>query len=144
MTVLTSDFLNLFPVMAVCATLLKCLSVIFTGGMAIGTLQSIACHMGFMRKFDIVEGNGAFFHPHMTEGGTGHLGLKFFGFVTLLENPKGLLCLIIGCVEEFEGIFDIMSALAQKDKAIIMSGFVEEVLGLFKLLRSSSGFFKLI
>ena len=55
-----------------------------------------------------------------------------------------MLRLIARCVEELEGIFDIMNPLAQKDEAIIMPGFVEKVLGPFESGRVSIGLFKLV
>ena len=144
MAVFTFDLFDLLPMMTICTILLKSFSVIFTGRMAVRTFQSIASHMGLMRKFDIVKGNGPFLHPHMAEGRTGHLGLKFLGLITFINDCQGLFSLIIGCIEKFEGIFDIVNALAQKNKAVIVAGFIEKVLGLLKICRASFGLFRII
>jgi hypothetical protein len=144
MAVFTFDFLDLFSMMAVCTILLEGLSVIFTRRVAVRTLQSIPGHMCLMREFYIVEGNRPFLHPYMAKGCAGHLSLKLLGLISFINFCYGLLCLIAGGIEKFEGIFDIVNALAQKDKAVIMAGFVEEVLTLFKLQRPPSVFFKII
>ena len=79
MAVFALDLLDLLPMMAFCTGFLNCLPVIFPRRMTIRTFHPIASHMGLMRKFDIVKGDRTFFYPHMAEGGTGHLGLKFSG-----------------------------------------------------------------
>jgi hypothetical protein len=144
MTILTFDFLDLPPVMAFRAILHKCFAVVLTRSMTVGTLQPFACTVSFMGKFDVVKRNGPSFYPNVAQGRTGHLGLKFLGFITLINGCKSLLSLIIGCVEKFEGILDIVNTLPEKDKAIIVSGFTKEVLCLFKICRASSDLLNLI
>src|SRR4030042_3756161 len=56
MAVFTFDFLSHFSMMAVGTVFLKCLSVVFAWGMAVGTSHPAACHLGFMGKFSFVEG----------------------------------------------------------------------------------------
>jgi glycosyltransferase involved in cell wall biosynthesis len=144
MTVFTFDFLFRFSMMASCAILLKCLSMILTGGMAIRTFEPIACYVGFMRKFDIVECDGAFLHPHMAESCASHLGFKLPRLVPFIDYRQGLFGLIVGRIEEFKGIFDIVDALAQQDKTVIVACLIEEVLSFFELPRPSPALFKII
>jgi hypothetical protein len=133
MAIFAFNLFNLFSVMALGAILLKCLPMIVSGGVAVRAFQSIARHMGLMRKFDIVEGNRPFLDAHMTKGHTGHSGLKLFRFIGLVQDSSGLFRLTIGRVEEFEGILNIMNTLPQKDKTIIVPRLVEKILSLFKV-----------
>jgi hypothetical protein len=107
--------------------------MVFARGMAIRAIHAIAGDMGFMGKFNIVERDGPFFHTHMTKSRTGHLSLKFPRSVTLSEDRQSLFRLIVSHVEEDEGVFDVVDAIAEEDKVIIVAGFVQEVLCLLKL-----------
>ena len=80
--------------------------------------------MSLMRKFGIVKWNGPLFDPHMAKGGTDHPSLKLPGLMTFINDGESQLRLIVRRIEEFEGIFDIMNALAQKDKAVIVAGLI--------------------
>jgi hypothetical protein len=144
MAVLALDFLDLLSMMASRTVLLKRLPVTLTGGMAVQTFQPLAGHMGFMRKLDIVERDGTFFNSNMAETRAGHLGLKLSGLVPSIEDRQGLFGLVVGAIEEFEGIFDIVNTLAQKNKVEIMAGLIEKILGLLKSLRPPLAFAKLI
>jgi hypothetical protein len=97
-----------------------------------------------MRKLDIVEGDGTFFYPHMAEGGTGHPGLKFSGGITFINDGQSLISLTIRRIKKFEGVFDIMNALAQKHIAIIVASFIEKILCLFRISRTSSILFRFV
>lgn len=134
MAVFTFDLLVLLPMMAFCTILLKCLSVVFAWGMAVRTFHPVACYMGVMGKFNIVEGNGPSLHANMAEGRTGQISLELPGLVTSVDCRQSLFGLIISRIEEFEGIFNIMSAFTQQDEAVIMACLIEKVLGFFKLL----------
>src|SRR4030042_2255910 len=100
--------------------------------------------MGFVRKFCVVEGHRSFFYPDMAEGRTGHLSLKFLGFITLINSCQGLFSFIVHYIKEFEGIFNIVNTLPKKNKAIIVARFVEEILSLFEICRASSALFYLV
>jgi hypothetical protein len=89
--------------------------------------------MGLMREFDVVKGDSTLFNPHMAKGGTGYPGLKFPRRITFIDDGKGLFSLTICRIEEFEGIFNIVNALAQKHIAVIVAGFIEKILCLFKI-----------
>jgi hypothetical protein len=132
MAVLTFDFLHFLPVMAFSTNFHKCLAVVFTGSVAARTLQSIGCNVGLMGKFGIVKRDCPFLYSNMAEACTSHPGLKFLWLIIFVDGRPGLFGLIICRIEKLEGIFDIVNPLSQKDKAVIMAGFVEEVLGLLK------------
>jgi hypothetical protein len=133
MAIVAFNLFNPFSVMALGAILLKGLPMIVSGGMAVPTLQSVACHMGLMREFDIVEGDRPFLDADMTKGGTGHPGLKFFRSIGLIQNSRRLLCPVIRRIEEFKGIFNIVNTLPQQNNAVVMACFVEEILSLLKV-----------
>jgi hypothetical protein len=133
MAIFTFDFFNYFSVMTFRTILLEGLSMVFPGGVTVRAFQPAANHMGFMGKFDIIKGNGPLLHPHMAKGGAGHLSLKLPGLIILIDDGQSLFCIIIGCIEEFEGIFYIVNPLPQKDKVVIVTGFIEQVLPFFKI-----------
>ena len=137
--ILTADLLDLLSMMATCTIFQKCFSVSFPGRMTVRTLQSVASYMGFMRELHIVEGHRPFFHAHMAQGRTGHWGLEFPGPVAFVDGRKGLFSLAIGHIKEFDRVLDIMNAIAQENKAVIMAGFVEKGLGLLERRRFPSG-----
>lgn len=68
----------------------------------------------------------------MAEGGAGHLHLRLPGPIVLIQGRQGLLGLVVGHIEEFEGVFDIVGPFTEVDEIVIMEGLVEQVLGLFK------------
>ena len=61
-------------------------AVIFPGRMAIRTLLSIACNVGFMREFDIIKRNGTLLDPNMAQRGTGHAGFRLLGCVVFIDH----------------------------------------------------------
>jgi hypothetical protein len=144
MAVVTFNAFDFLPVMTFCAGFLKCLSVIFPRGVAIRTFHSIAGHMGFMRKFYVVEGDGTFFYAHMAKGCTGHPGLKFSGGMTFINNGQGLLRLIVRRIDQFKGILNIVNPLAKKDKAVVVASLIEQILGFLETGRASVGFFIIV
>jgi hypothetical protein len=99
MTVLTLRLLDVLPMMALGTILLEGLSMILPGGMAVRTFESISDHMIFMRKFDVVEGDGSFFHPDMAQSGAGHVGSELSGSVILIQGPQSLLRPVVGRIE---------------------------------------------
>jgi hypothetical protein len=133
MAIIAFHLFNLFSVMASGAILLKCLPMTVSGGVAVRAFQSIASHVSLMRKFDIIEGNRSFLDAHVTKGGTGHPGLKLSRFIGLVQNSSRLFRFTIGRIKEFEGIFNIVNTLPQKNKAVVMARFVEEILSLLKV-----------
>jgi hypothetical protein len=135
MTFFTTDLLDTPPVVAACAILEKRLSMVLARGMTIGTFQPEAQRMGFMGESCLVEGDLAFLDPNVAKARTRHASPRFLGLMTGIDDRLGLLRLIIGNIQQFEGIFDIVNALAQKHKTVIMSCFVDEVLGFLKLDR---------
>jgi hypothetical protein len=132
MAILTFDFLDLLPVMAFRTILHKRFSMVFTRSMATRTLQSFACTVSFMGEFDIVKKDSPPLYPNVAEGRAGYSGLKFLWFIVFVDSRQGLFGLIVRRIEKLEGIFDIVNTLAQKDKAVIVPSFVEEVLSLLK------------
>jgi hypothetical protein len=144
MTILTFDLCDLLSMVASRTILLKCLSMILARGMAIQTFEPIACDMGFMRKFDIVEGNDAFLDPHMAESRAGHPGFILPDLVTLIDCCENLFGLIIRCIEELDGIFNIMNSLAEEYKTVIVACLIEEVLSFSEVSGVSPGLFKFV
>src|SRR4030043_1429561 len=118
MAIFTFDFFNHFSVMTFRTILLEGLSMVFPGGATVRAFQPAANHMGLMGEFDIIERNSPFLHPQMAKGSAGILSLKLPGLIILIDSGQGLLCLIVGCIEEFEGIFYSMNPLPQKAIAV--------------------------
>jgi hypothetical protein len=122
----------------------KRFTVVFTGSVATRTLHPFAEAMSFMGKFDVVKRDGPFLYSNMAEGCAGYSGLKFLGFIIFIDGCQSLVGLVIRCIEKFEGIFNIVNALAQEDKAVIVPSFVEEGLSLPKSGCGTICFFKFI
>jgi hypothetical protein len=122
----------------------KRLAVVFTGSMATQTLHPFADTVSFMGKLDVVKRNGPPLYPNVAEGRAGYSGLKFLCSIIFVDSSQGLFGLIVRRIEKFEGIFDIVNSHAQKDKAVIVPGFIEEVLSLFKSGRARISLSKLI
>jgi hypothetical protein len=131
--IFTFDFFNLFSVMTFRTIFLEGLSMVSPGGVTVQAFQPAANHVGFMGKFDIIKGNGPLLHPHMAKGSASHLSLKLLGPIILIDDGQSLFCIIIGCIEEFEGIFYIVNPLPQKDKVVVVTGFIEQVLPFFEI-----------
>jgi hypothetical protein len=125
MAVITFNAFDFVPVMAVCTVLQESLSVSLTGRVAVGAFQTAPPHMGLVGKFNVIKRNDPFLDAHMAKGCAGHPGLKFSGGITFLNGGQGLLSLTIRRIEKFEGVFDIMNALAKKDEAVIVASFIE-------------------
>jgi hypothetical protein len=144
MTILTFNFLHLFAVMAFHTILHERFTVVFTWRVATRTFHPFAEAMSFMGKFDIVKRDSPFLYSDMAEGRAGYSGLKLLGLIIFVDGCQSLFGLIIRCVEKLEGIFNIVNTLAQKDKAVIVLSFVEEILSLLKSGCSTICFFKFI
>jgi hypothetical protein len=112
--------------------------------MAIGTLHSKACGMGFMRKLDVVEGDRPLFDPHMTEGGAGDVRLGLLGLIAFVHDCLGLFGFIVCHVEEFDRVLDIVYSATEQNVAVVMAGLVEKGLGLSKTWRLPLGFFRVV
>jgi len=95
-------------------------------------------------KLDIIKRDSAFLHPHMAEGRTGHLRMKLLGLIGLIKDRHGLFRFITCHIKEFDGVLDVVDPLAQKNKAVIVPGLVEEMLGSFELVIPSLVLLKII
>lgn len=112
--------------------------------MAIGTLHSKACGMGFMRKFDIVEGDRPLFDPHMAERGAGDVRLELLGLIAFVHDCLGLFGFVVCHVEKFDGVLDIVYSATEENVAVVVAGLVEKGLGLSKTRRPPLGFFRVV
>jgi hypothetical protein len=86
MAIITFHFLNSFPMMALRAIFHERFAVIFPGRMAIRTLLSVSCNVGFMGEFGVIKGNSTLLDPNMAQRGTGHLGFRLLGCVAFIDN----------------------------------------------------------
>jgi len=109
------------------------LSVVFTGGVTIGTFHAEAGGMGRVRKLDVVEGNGSLFDSHVAERSAGDVGPGFLGFVALVDGCLRLLCLAVCNVKEFDRVLDIVDTSAEKNVTEVVAGLVEKGPGLLRL-----------
>ena len=86
--------------------------MVLARGMTIEAFQPKARRVGCMGKLSLVEGNLAFLDPNVAKAGTRHAGPKFLGLMTGIDDRPGLLRFMIGNIQQFERIFDIVNALA--------------------------------
>ncbi len=97
-----------------------------------------------MGESGFIKCNGPLLDSHMAQSGTGHAGFGLLGCITFVDHRQSSLRSIVGDIQKLKGVFDIMNALSQENKAVIVPGFVHEVLGLSERRASSARLFKLI
>jgi hypothetical protein len=86
MAIITLYFLDSLPVMTPSTVFHERLAVIFPGRMAIRTLLSGTCNVGFVGELDIVKRNGTPLNPNMAQRGTGDAGFELLGRVVFVDH----------------------------------------------------------
>jgi len=63
--------------------------------MAVGAFHPEARRMGFVREFDIVEGNRTSLNPHMARRGAGDVRPELLRFMILVHGCQSLFGLVV-------------------------------------------------